>query len=104
MPWQQSKTLAGEIGEYIVMTRRNGDAVFIASATNENARTIKLPLDFLAAGTYQATMLEDADDTHYLTNRQAYKVRSVIVRSGDIIEIKMAPGGGHCIKLTPVTK
>ena len=86
------------------MTRRNGDAVFIASATNENARTIKLSRDFLAAGTYQASICEDAADAHYINNRQAYKVRKEVVTSSDMIEIKMAPGGGHCIKLTPVTK
>ncbi|MBI9016973.1 MAG: glycoside hydrolase family 97 catalytic domain-containing protein [Phycisphaerae bacterium] len=101
MPWTQSKTLAGEIGQYIVMMRSNDENIFIASATNEQAREIEIKLDFLETGKYQAILLEDATDTHYINNRQAYQVKKTTISAGDTIKIKMAPGGGHCMILTP---
>jgi alpha-glucosidase len=102
MPWVESRTLAGEIGRYIVMMRKTGDTYLVASATNEEARQLNIPLDFLGPGTYQAVLYEDAPDAHYLNNREAYRVREQKVTAGDVIEAHLAPGGGHCIKLTPV--
>ena len=54
MPWKESRTLAGEIGRYIVMMRQTSDAYLIGAATDENAREIDIPLDFLPKGTYTA--------------------------------------------------
>ncbi len=104
MPWDESRTLDGKIGQFITMMRRSGDTVLIASATNEEARTLKIPLTFLDEGTYQATLYEDAPDAHYLNNREAYTVRQQTVTNQSVIEAKMAPGGGHCIRLVPTSK
>ena len=52
MPWKESKTLDGEIGEYIIMMRETADAYLIGVATNESSRTLKVPLSFLPSGSY----------------------------------------------------
>ena len=96
-PWEQSRTLAGEIGDSIVMMRRTGDTILVAAATDENARTLGIPLDFLGEGTFQATLYEDAPDAHWQTNREAYNVRRQDVTAKDVIEARLAPGGGHCM-------
>lgn len=98
-PWQESITLAGEIGEYIVMARQNKDGDWlIGAATNEDARTLSVPLSFLKRGKYTATVNTDADDTHYRTNRETYRtVGGVSVSSKTKLEIPLAPGGGACI-------
>jgi len=98
-PWQESITLAGEIGEYIVMARQNKDGDWlIGAATNEDARTLSVPLNFLKRGKYTATVSTDADDTHYRTNRETYRtVEGVSVSSKTKLEIPLAPGGGACI-------
>jgi len=101
MPWDESKTLAGEIGKYIVMMRRTGDTYLVAAAGNEQERTLKIELDFLRAGIYKAVIGEDTPETHYLTNRQAYKTREVTVDKTKTMTLNLAPGGGACIKLTP---
>lgn len=98
MPWKESRTLAYEIGEYIVMMRQTDDAYLVGAATNESARTISLPLTFLADGDYNATIVEDGDDAHYLTNRETLKVTEATVTSSDTLRLKLAPGGGSCIK------
>jgi len=103
MPWHQSRTLAGEIGQYIVMMRRTGKTVLVAAATNEQARTLTIPLDFLGKGAYRAVVSEDASDAHYLNNREAYRVRVEEVTAADKMKITMAPGGGCSILLVPTS-
>jgi len=102
MPWEQSKTLQGEIGEYLTVMRQTGSTFLVASATSEEPRTLSIPLDFLGAGEYEATLYEDAADAHYQTNREAYVIRRETVTAATTVEARLAPGGGHCIKLVPL--
>ena len=100
--WDETKILHGRIGEFITTARRSHDSWYIASANNEQSRMLPIQLDFLKPGiTYTASLYEDAPDAHYQTNREAYQVRTTTVKQGDIIQAKMAPGGGHCIRLRP---
>lgn len=98
MPWTKSKTLAGQIGQYIVMARQAADGTWLVGAvTNASARKIDIPLNFLAGGKYEATMIQDGENAHYLTNRLAHKVVKMTVRSSDSIPVRLAPGGGACL-------
>ncbi len=45
--WDETKVIQGEIGQYITTARRKGDDWFVGTMTNDNARTLKLPLNFL---------------------------------------------------------
>lgn len=97
-PWQESKTLQGEIGEFIVMARQNADGDWlVAAATNEDARTVNVPLDFLGKGKFDATINTDADDTDFRTNRETFTNRREEVTRKSVIELKLAPGGGACV-------
>ena len=97
MPWKESRTLAGEIGAYIVMMRETDDAILVAAATNESGRIIDLPLSFLHEDSYDAQIMEDGDDAHYLTNRETLKVSQKKVTKSDTLKLKLAPGGGACL-------
>lgn len=100
MPWMESKTLAGEIGEYIVTMRQASDGVYlIGAATNEKERILQIPMSFLPKGTFIAEILEDGDTAHYLTNRETYKVTKKNITRKDILTVKLAAGGGACIKI-----
>lgn len=99
MPWKESRTLLGEIGEYIVMMRETADDYLVAAVTNEEERTLSIPTSFLPKGIYQATLIQDGDDAHYLTNRESYQVKVLKVKSGDEISVRLAAGGGTCLKI-----
>jgi alpha-glucosidase len=102
MTWDETRILHGEVGQYITTARRRGDQWFIASATNEEPRTLQLTLDFLKPDqVYDATLYEDAPEAHYIENREAYRVRQLVVKGGDTLDARLAPGGGHCVYLTP---
>ena len=102
MPWRESRTLSGEIGEHIVMARQAADGTWlVGAATDETGRVLDIPCGFLGSGTWTARIVEDANDAHYLKNREAMKTSTRTVTAADTIRVRLAPGGGACIILKP---
>lgn len=100
MPWLESITLDGRIGEYIVMMRQAQDGTYLIGAvTNESARVLQIPLSFLDSAKYEAEIIEDGDDAHYLYNRESNQVRILPVNRSDFLSVRLAPGGGACIRI-----
>jgi len=98
MPWRESKTLAGEIGEYIVMARQAADGNWlIGAATNESPRELDVPLSFLPAGKHEALIIQDGPNSDYRTHAEDYKAETREVSSTDTLHLKLAPGGGACV-------
>lgn len=93
-----SQALQGEIGEYVVIVRRAGDQFFLGASTNEEARTVSVPLTFLPKGKkFVATIYADAPDANWETNPTAYVIEQKVVKRKDVLEIRMAPGGGQAV-------
>ena len=56
----QNIILDGKPSEYIALARQSGSEWFAAAMTNNNARTVTIPLDFLPAGKeYKMTSFAD---------------------------------------------
>lgn len=47
--WDETRPLAGEMGEYVAIARRSGNRWFVATMNNWSPRTLTLKLDFLTA-------------------------------------------------------
>ncbi len=100
--WDESKVLRSRIGEYITTARRSGDEWFVGSVANQDGANLLLPLDFLKPGqVYDAVIYEDTEETHCKTNPEAYRVVKRGVVADDVMEIKIASGGGHCMWIRP---
>lgn len=98
-----SRALAGEPGEFVAVVRRAGDRYFLGAATNEQARTLTLPLDFLEAGRrYRATIYADGADADWQSNPTSYTISEREVTAADSLEVRMAPGGGQAVTLIPM--
>ncbi len=98
MPWQESKTLAGEIGEYIVMARQSADGVWlVGAATNESSRELDIPLSFLKPGKYEVSIIQDGENAGYLTSREEYIAEVKTLKSKDTVHVSLAAGGGACL-------
>ncbi len=105
MPWLASKTINGEIGEYIVMARQAADKTWlIGAATNQDARELDIPLSFLKKGKYKALIIQDGDDADYRTRNESYKSSSKEVSATDVLHVKLAPGGGACVLIKLITR
>lgn len=99
--WETSRTLQGEIGDFVVVARqqRNARDWYLGATTDENARTVKVPLDFLAPKKkYEAQIYRDAPDSNYLTNPAALVIEKRVVTSKDSLEAWLAPGGGLAVR------
>lgn len=61
--WDETVGITGAIGEYVAVARRAGENWFLGAMTNDAARTLDLPLDFLEPDVaYRARMFSDSDD------------------------------------------
>ena len=98
------KVLDGEIGKYIIVARQSGNNWFIGSLTNSDKRTLDVDFGFLPEGeSYQATFYEDTSETHFLNNKESYRVRKGIkVNKNTKLKIYLAPGGGNSIWLKKI--
>lgn len=93
-----SAAVDGEIGDYIAVARRAGETFFLGVATDENARSLTIPLDFLVEETeYEATIYADGDDADWKTNPTSYKITTKKVSCVDSLSVKMAAGGGAAV-------
>ena len=99
--FEKTIPLAGEIGEYYVVARkdRGSDDWYIGGVTNENARRIQINLDFLDSGVYTAELYMDSDDAHFRGNPFGYNILTKHVGHGELIDVFMASGGGFAIRL-----
>jgi alpha-glucosidase len=71
----------------------------LGAATNEDGRTITVPLDFLESGMrYEATMYLDGDDADYRTSPTGYKIEHRTIMPRDLLTLKLAPGGGAAVR------
>jgi alpha-glucosidase len=101
--WDDTEVLNGGIGEYVSIARKAGDDWFIGSLTNREKRTITIDLSFLPEeASYEATLYEDAEDSHFLNNKESYKIRKQQVDSTTKLKITMGVGGGHAIYLKKI--
>jgi alpha-glucosidase len=91
--WDETRFISGTPESFIVLARRKGRRWYIGVMTNQEARTVTIPLSFLGSGRFSATLWQDGADP----NDVERSVREV--RSKDRLTIKMAPGGGAAIIL-----
>lgn len=98
--WEQTKVLDAVIGDYIVTARqeRGGSDWYLGAITDENARTLDIPLSFLGKGKWMAQIYEDTPQTSYETSPETYQYREVEVSAKDVLNIKLATSGGCAIR------
>ncbi|HYP54277.1 MAG TPA: glycoside hydrolase family 97 protein, partial [Pyrinomonadaceae bacterium] len=60
--WDETRVIEGRVGEFILMARRRGREWFVGGMTNEQGRTLRLPLSFLGPGDYTLTQYTDAGE------------------------------------------
>ncbi|WP_338874707.1 glycoside hydrolase family 97 catalytic domain-containing protein [Spirosoma sp. SC4-14] len=89
--WSESHYLAGEIGKYISVARRQGTTWYVGSAAGLIDWSGSLPLHFLASGKqYQATIYEDDASA-------GIQKRVVAVKQGDTLPVSIKAKGGQAM-------
>jgi len=94
--WDETRVVSGAIGERIVTARRSGRNWYVGAMTDETARTLGVPLDFLGSGRFTATIWQDgASPTDVVTTTR-------IITARDTLNLSLAGSGGGAIRLVPI--
>ncbi len=100
--WDETKVLAGEIGEYVVVARRRGADWFVGAMTDD-ARPLTIPLSFLGDAAFDATIYADVADSTRTPARIGITSRRVSRKDRAAgLALSLAPGGGAAIQLRPL--
>ncbi len=98
--WDDTRVLNGEVGDYVTIARkeRGGDNWYLGALTDEDGRTLSVPLSFLDEGRrYTAQIYRDGDKADWKTAPQDIVIEERGVTRGDTLTLKLAPGGGQAI-------
>jgi alpha-glucosidase len=99
--WDQTVALGGEIGEHIVVARRRGRRWFLGAMTNESGRRLSVPLDFLGAGAWRATIFADGGPAT-VAHQTPVTITRRDVSPQQTLELALAPSGGQAIMFEPL--
>ena len=95
--WDESKALAGEIGEYIIQARRTGNDWFVGAMNGLQARDITLnTADFLQKG--KKYRVEIYNDDPFLQTRTKVSSTVVNVKAGKQLKLHLQASGGAALR------
>lgn len=97
--WDETIPLAGKVGDFACIARKSGEEWYLGAITDWDAREIEVKLDFLPPGEY--TLREYKDGINAARFAEDLEVKTINVKAGDIIKIKMASGGGYAGRVYP---
>ena len=98
------QALQGEPGEFVAVVRKAKDKYFLGATTNEESRTLTIPLDFLEKDKkYHAVIYADGEDADWKTNPTSYQIKDKEVTAADTLSVVMAKGGGQAVSFIPIT-
>jgi alpha-glucosidase len=103
--WEATRVLDGRIGDFVVVARqrRGGQDWYLGAITDEEARTLEVPLSFLTPGQrYVAEIYADGPDAHWLANPQPVTISEETVNADTVLTMVLAPGGGQAIRIRPM--
>ncbi len=103
--WETTRVLDGKIGDYVVVARqqRGGQDWYLGAITDEEARTVDVPLSFLPMGTsYVAEVYADGPGADWRDNPLPVVISKRPVSSASRLRIALARGGGQAIRFRAV--
>jgi alpha-glucosidase len=93
--WDETRYVAGDIDDYVVVARRKGKDWYIGAMGNEKPHAINVPLKFLGTGKFKAKVWEDGATPTTLKESERE------VSATDVLDLKLAPSGGAAVRITP---
>lgn len=97
--WDETRVLAGQVGEMLVTARRKGTTWYLGGMSAKRPREVALPLSFLGAGRYTARIWKDAPDAE--TDPNHLTVETLNFSSTDTLRLHLTLDGGFVAQLAP---
>jgi alpha-glucosidase len=93
--WDETRFIGGTPETYVALARRKGNVWYVGAMTNQDGRTVDLPLSFLSKGAYSAKTWIDGNDADSLVESTS------TVTAKSKVSLAMKGSGGGVIVLTP---
>jgi len=90
--WDDTRVLDANVGEHVVIARRNGDRWFLGALTDRNARDLSVKLDFLGPGSWKLKLWKDAPDSD--SNGEQLLLEQRTVTAAEELKLQLARAGG----------
>lgn len=100
--WDETRVLRAEIGDYVIIARRNGRDWYIGAMTDWTARDFEIDFSFLPAGNFRMTSFADGPNADRSGNDYKKAVQGVDKNSK--LKIHLMGGGGWAARLTPASR
>jgi alpha-glucosidase len=95
--WDDIHFIDGYPGEYVAIAKKTGNEWYIGVMNNSKEKEITIKLDFISQGAHPVDIWADAKDASQ--EPKNLKISSQIIKSGDLIKIKMAINGGWVARI-----
>jgi alpha-glucosidase len=95
--WDETLGLDGRIGEWALIARRKGSDWWVAAMTDWDRRTVEVPLAFLDAGSWEATLWTDGPNADKVGTD--YRRRVSETAAPGTLRLELARGGGAVVRL-----
>ena len=95
--WDDTKVLAAQMGEYVVVARRGGNDWYVGAMTNWTPRDLEIDLSFLPEGNFQMDAYQDYVNADRMASD--YKLVKSEVTSTSRLKIHLAAGGGWAARI-----
>ncbi|MCC2615496.1 glycoside hydrolase family 97 protein [Aestuariibacter halophilus] len=103
--WEESIALQGEVGDFVVFARqaRDSDDWYLGAITDEQARQLQVPLDFLPPGkSFQAQLYLDGENADWLTQPYDMQISRQTVSASDTLTLPLATSGGAAVRFVAI--
>jgi alpha-glucosidase len=97
--WDETRVLAGEIGQYIIMARRSGEHWFVGLMNARAARSFSISLSFLTPEIEYTADIYTDDET--LNTRTNVKIERISVTRDKVLEYDVGSDKGLAMRIVP---
>jgi alpha-glucosidase len=98
--WDETIALDGKVGDYAIIARKSGLTWYVAGMTDWDRRKVNVTLPFIGEGNYKASIYQDGINAD--RNGKDYVLLERTIDKTNSVEMKMAPGGGFVMVITPL--
>jgi alpha-glucosidase len=98
--WDETRVLAGEIGDYVLVARRHGREWYVGAMTDWTARELPLDLAFLPEGRFQMDAYADGPNAD--RHASDYRKTRTEVTPATRLKLGLAEGGGWAARIRPL--
>ncbi|MGB7297160.1 MAG: glycoside hydrolase family 97 protein [Candidatus Aminicenantales bacterium] len=95
--WDETKVLDAKIGDYIIVARQSGMDWYVGAMTDWTPRELEIDFGFLGEGEHRADIYADGPNASKCASD--YTWTSGVIKAGDRVKIRLAPGGGWAARL-----